>query len=120
MPMHPAVVLGSRLNVDDAMSDHDLRLEYQGETLLARSVRAGLVAVLAAAAGVVTCSSEAQAQPAAFPKVYMTTVVTQWSHWTPDTNDSSHAGTLYAASNYFYCRTTGQYYNNNGHGTWCG
>jgi hypothetical protein len=84
--------------------------------VLARSIRAGLVAVLVAAAGVVTCTSEAQAQPA-FAKVYMTTVVTQWSHWSPDTSNSSHAGTLYAANNYFYCYTTGEYYNNNGHGS---
>ncbi|MGW6486236.1 hypothetical protein [Streptomyces sp. NPDC055056] len=83
--------------------------------MLARSIRAGLVAVLVAAAGVVTSTSEAQ--PAAFSKVYMTTVVTQWSHWSPDTSNSSHAGTLYAASNYFYCYVTGEYYNNNGHGS---
>lgn len=51
-------------------------------------------------------------------KVYLTTSVTQWTHYQP--NLHSHAGTLYAGRNYFYCWTGGDWYQNNGHtsGAW--
>lgn len=48
-------------------------------------------------------------------KVYWTTVTNQWSHWTPDANTSSHAGTLNQGSNYFYCWTGGQVFIANSH-----
>ncbi|MDQ0688865.1 hypothetical protein QF032_007875 [Streptomyces achromogenes] len=78
------------------------------------SVRAGLTALLVAT-GVLAGASgaQAQAQPA-FAKTYLNTVVTQWTHWTPDAENSSHAGTLYAGRNYFYCWTVGQLYYANG------
>jgi hypothetical protein len=83
-----------------------------------RSVRAGLTALLVAA-GVLAGASGAQAQEqpqaqAAFAKTYLNTIVTQWTHWTPDVANSSHAGTLYAGRNYFYCWTIGQAYAANG------
>ncbi|MEV0977795.1 hypothetical protein [Streptomyces sp. NPDC049915] len=59
-------------------------------------------------------SGTAHAAPAAYPKVYLHTTVTQWTHWTPDANNSSHAGTLYAGSNYFYCHVQGALYSVNG------
>ncbi|MFK8911750.1 hypothetical protein [Streptomyces sp. YS-3] len=85
-----------------------------------RSVRAA--GCLAAALGVLAVGSTltpAQAAPArAQAKVYLTTSVTQWSHYQP--NLHSHAGTLYAGRNYFYCWTAGDWYSNNGHisGAW--
>ncbi|MER5747337.1 hypothetical protein ABT097_29205 [Streptomyces sp. NPDC002225] len=35
--------------------------------------------------------------------------------WTPDSRDSSHAGTLYAGTNYVYCFTNGENYTDKGH-----
>ncbi|WP_413754921.1 hypothetical protein [Streptomyces sp. MMBL 11-3] len=41
--------------------------------------------------------------------------IDQWTHWTPDPYNSSHAGTLYAGRSYFYCYIdTGVPYTNNG------
>jgi hypothetical protein len=54
------------------------------------------------------------AKATAYPKVYLNTVVNQWTHWTPDWYDSTHAGWLYAGSNYFYCIKEGVYYSDNG------
>ncbi|MGI5413901.1 hypothetical protein ACQEV9_44760 [Streptomyces chartreusis] len=54
------------------------------------------------------------AKAAAYPKVYLNTVINQWTHWTPDWYDSTHAGWLYAGSNYFYCIKEGVYYSDNG------
>ena len=48
------------------------------------------------------------------PPVYLTTVVSQWTHWTPDADASTHTGTLFAGCNYFYCWTEGQLYSDNG------
>ncbi|MFF2996638.1 hypothetical protein ACFVTC_19045 [Streptomyces sp. NPDC057950] len=42
----------------------------------------------------------------------MWTTITQWTHWTPDPRNDSHAGTLYAGRNYFYCWAKGQLYHN--------
>ncbi|MFG1664937.1 hypothetical protein [Streptomyces sp. Y7] len=64
------------------------------------------------AASVQTLTGSAKA--AAYPKVYLNTVVNQWTHWTPDWYDSTHAGWLYAGSNYFYCIKEGVYYTDNG------
>lgn len=36
--------------------------------------------------------------------VHLNTVVDQWSHWTPDRHNESHAGTWYAGQSYFYCQ----------------
>ncbi|MFE1924259.1 hypothetical protein ACFW91_17045 [Streptomyces asoensis] len=58
--------------------------------------------------------SATAAKAAAYPKVYLNTVVNQWTHWTPDYYDSTHAGWLYAGSNYFYCLKEGVYYTDNG------
>ncbi|MEV8455457.1 hypothetical protein AB0467_34540 [Streptomyces sp. NPDC052095] len=43
-----------------------------------------------------------------------------WSHWTPDSKDSSHAGTLNAGRNYVYCWQEGETYTDKGHtsGNW--
>jgi hypothetical protein len=46
---------------------------------------------------------------------YLITVVDQWTHWTPDASVSSHAGTLNAGNNYFYCwYQPGERYSDNG------
>ncbi|WP_051831037.1 caspase family protein [Streptomyces violens] len=45
------------------------------------------------------------------------TVVTQWTHFTPDADEASHAGSLNAGRNYFYCKKEGEPYQNNGHST---
>lgn len=84
------------------------RLQRSLSVLLAAT---GLVAGLATA-------GLAQAAPAARAKFYLTTSVSQWTHYQP--NLHSHAGTLYAGRNYFYCWTAGDWYQNNGHisGSW--
>lgn len=88
------------------------------------TLRNGLLAVLAAVGLLTGATQAASAQPGsdtatAAPQsaslVYMNTVVSQWSHFTPDWHDSSHAGTLYAGSNYFFCYTYGLTYTGNGH-----
>jgi hypothetical protein len=68
---------------------------------------------LLAALGVATTGT-AHAAPQAYPKAYLHTTVTQWTHWTPDANTSSHAGTLYAGTNYNYCHIQGATYGVNG------
>ncbi|MFJ9138704.1 hypothetical protein OG458_41215 [Streptomyces sp. NBC_01281] len=47
-------------------------------------------------------------------RVYLTTVIDQWTHYTPDSRTSSHAGTLFRGTSYFYCYTAGEVYTNNG------
>ncbi|MFJ3762159.1 hypothetical protein [Streptomyces sp. NPDC090080] len=88
-----------------------------------RTLRNGLLAALAAvgmltgtaqAASAQSGSGTASAAPQSASRVYMTTVVSQWTHWTPDWHDSSHAGTLYAGSNYFLCYTYGLTYSDLG------
>ncbi|MFE9404055.1 hypothetical protein ACFYNY_20075 [Streptomyces sp. NPDC006530] len=84
-------------------------------------IRRGVVGLLATAGliGGLAAAGPAQAAPAqARAKVYLTTSVTQWTHYQP--NLHSHAGTLYAGRNYFYCWTAGDWYQNNGHvsGAW--
>ncbi|MEU3838721.1 hypothetical protein AB0E88_01575 [Streptomyces sp. NPDC028635] len=83
-------------------------------------LRNSVIGVLAATGLVgIACTSPAQAASAqARSKVYLTTSVTQWTHYQP--NLHSHAGTLYAGRNYFYCWTAGDWYSNNGHvsGAW--
>ncbi|MGW5655599.1 hypothetical protein [Streptomyces humi] len=89
-----------------------------------RTIRSGLLAVLATA-GLLAGASEAaayQPEPAApaavgqaASLVYLNTVVDQWSHWTPDWHNESHAGTLYAGQSYFFCYTYGLTYSGNGH-----
>ncbi|UXX97389.1 hypothetical protein N7U49_47120 [Streptomyces sp. AD2-2] len=89
-----------------------------------RTLRNGLLAALAAvglltgatqAASAQSASGTTAAAPQSASLVYMTTLVSQWSHWTPDWHDSSHAGTLYAGSSYFFCYTYGLTYTGNGH-----
>ncbi|MFG2576323.1 hypothetical protein [Streptomyces sp. NPDC048481] len=58
---------------------------------------------------------EPQASLAGLKKVWLSTVVTQWTHFAPEPSTHSHAGTLYIGSNYFYCWTEGAQYANNGH-----
>ncbi len=61
-------------------------------------------------------TTAAAAQPAgALAADYLTTVIDQWTHYTPDWYTSSHAGTLYAGTSYFFCWTKGVRYSNNGH-----
>ncbi|MEW1773537.1 hypothetical protein [Streptomyces sp. NPDC086777] len=88
-----------------------------------RTLRNGLLAALAAVGMLTVTAQAASAQPssgttAAAPQsaslVYMTTLVSQWTHWTPDWHDSSHAGTLYAGSSYFFCYTYGLTYSDLG------
>ena len=95
-----------------------------------RSFQSGLLALLATAgllagvseagaaqlsAGVESASPRASTS-AAYPKYYLNTVVTQWTHYAPDYLNSSHVGTLYAGRSYFYCYTYSSYtYTNNGH-----
>ncbi|MFE7592101.1 hypothetical protein ACFU6K_22105 [Kitasatospora sp. NPDC057512] len=55
-------------------------------------------------------AAAAPAPAPAYTKQNLTTILSQWTHWTPDANDSSHAGTLNAGVNYFYCWTNGQSY----------
>ncbi|MCB5908456.1 hypothetical protein [Streptomyces pinistramenti] len=59
------------------------------------------------------------AQAAASSKVYFNTARTQWTHYTPDAQSSSHAGTLNGGRNYFYCYVEGGFYKNetNGRGS---
>ncbi|MFI1508182.1 hypothetical protein [Streptomyces sp. NPDC020597] len=89
-----------------------------------RTKRSGLLAVLATAGLLASASQAAASQPeSAAPAaarqaaslVYLNTVVDQWSHWTPDWHNESHAGTLYAGRSYFYCYTYGVTYTGNGH-----
>ncbi|MFJ8802863.1 MULTISPECIES: hypothetical protein [unclassified Streptomyces] len=81
---------------------------------------AGLLAG-ASGATAVPAPSEAKiasshpASPNDFRKHYFNTVIDQWSHWTPNTRTDTHAGTLRAGTNYFYCWTFAQTYANNGH-----
>ncbi|SDM64728.1 hypothetical protein [Actinacidiphila guanduensis] len=68
---------------------------------------------LLAAAGLAGAGTAAAA-PAEHVPAYLHTTVTQWTHWTPDPYTSTHAGTLYAGLNYFYCWTFGEEYAANG------
>ncbi|MEH0447690.1 MULTISPECIES: hypothetical protein [unclassified Streptomyces] len=89
-----------------------------------RTNRSGLLALLATAGLLAGASQAAASQPeSAAPAaarqaaslVYLNTVVDQWSHWTPDWHNESHAGTLYAGRSYFYCYTYSVTYTGNGH-----
>ncbi|MFF1544748.1 hypothetical protein [Streptomyces sp. NPDC058291] len=74
-----------------------------------------------ATAGLLVTASQAVAAPqapqapASASTYNFTTVIDQWTHYSPDANTSSHAGTLYAGTSYFYCWTYGAWYSNNGH-----
>lgn len=86
-------------------------------------LRSALLAALATPGLLIGATKAVAAQPdsvaqtataqAAAP-VYMTTEVTQWTHYTPDWHNESHAGTLYAGRNYFYCFTYSVTYTGNG------
>lgn len=95
----------------------------------ARSLRSGLFALVAATAVIAggsqavaaepgsqtrAVSSHAPAPASALARVYLTTVIDQWTHYTPDSRTSSHAGTLFRGTSYFYCYTAGEVYTNNG------
>ncbi|MFF1546617.1 hypothetical protein [Streptomyces sp. NPDC058291] len=101
----------------------------RGRHLRARSLRSGFLALVAATAVLAggsqavaaqplsqakTVSSHAPAPATALARVYLTTVIDQWTHYTPDSRTSSHAGTLYRGLSYFYCYTAGELYSNNG------
>ncbi|MEU1286653.1 hypothetical protein [Kitasatospora sp. NPDC005856] len=89
---------------------------------LITSAAKGVATTVAAAALVLTTTAGAGAaatadiiaktttasSPLAF--AYMNMVYDQWSHKTPDANDSSHVGWLYKGRSYFYCWTRGQDY----------
>ncbi|MDH6502452.1 hypothetical protein [Streptomyces sp. SAI-149] len=88
-----------------------------------RSLRNGLLAALAAVGLLTGATQAASAQstsgttavaPQSASLVYMTTIRTQWTHWTPDWHDESHAGTLYAGTSYFFCYTYGLTYSDLG------
>ncbi|MER5449291.1 hypothetical protein ABT065_27245 [Streptomyces sp. NPDC002764] len=53
--------------------------------------------------------------PASASAFNFTTVIDQWTHWSPDPYYSTHAGTLYKGTSYFYCWDYGVQYSNNGH-----
>ncbi|MGY6026587.1 hypothetical protein [Streptomyces spinosirectus] len=89
-----------------------------------RTLRSGLLAVLAAAGLLAGASQAVATQPDSPAKAaplqsaglrYYNTVIDQWTHYSPDWQTSSHAGTLYAGSNYFYCFTYSVTYTGNGH-----
>ncbi|MFJ6016976.1 hypothetical protein [Streptomyces sp. NPDC092952] len=99
---------------------------------LKRSATAVLTAALLGGAGLAVTAAPAHAvqspavstsapsSPAAQPtlqrtKYYVNFAYSSWSHWTPDSRDSSHAGTLYAGRNYVYCFTNGENYTDKGH-----
>ncbi|MEU2427314.1 hypothetical protein ABZ619_41025 [Streptomyces sp. NPDC007851] len=85
-----------------------------------RPFTSAVLAVLATA-GLLATGSQAVAAPkaphtpASASTYNLTTVIDQWTHWTPDPYTSSHAGTLYAGTSYFYCWVHGTWYSNNGH-----
>ncbi|MEU0051965.1 hypothetical protein ABZ299_23425 [Streptomyces sp. NPDC006184] len=85
-----------------------------------RSLKAAMLAVLATA-GLLATTSQAMAAPqvsrtpASASTYNLTTVIDQWTHWSPDANTSSHAGWLYKGTSYFYCWGYGAMYTNNGH-----
>lgn len=95
----------------------------------ARSLRSGFFALVAATAVIAggsqavaaesgsqakAVSSHVSAPASALARVYLTTVIDQWTHYTPDSKTSSHAGTLFRGTSYFYCYTAGEVYTNNG------
>ncbi|WP_371788555.1 hypothetical protein OG404_21395 [Streptomyces griseoaurantiacus] len=71
--------------------------------ILAAVLAAAPLAGAAHAAPAHTGTARTAAGPQSASAVYMNTVVDQWTHWTPDWHDSSHAGTLFAGRNYFFC-----------------
>ncbi|WP_328825847.1 hypothetical protein OHT77_00420 [Streptomyces sp. NBC_00252] len=85
-----------------------------------RSFTSAMLAVLATA-GLLATGSQAVAAPqaprtpASASTYNLTTVIDQWTHWSPDPYTSTHAGTLYAGTSYFYCWVHGAWYSNNGH-----
>ncbi|MEU2674957.1 hypothetical protein ABZ622_40315 [Streptomyces sp. NPDC007164] len=82
--------------------------------ILRKSTTAIAAAALLAGVGLAGSASAAPAQTAYPPYTGMPfwrhTIASQWTHWTPDANTSSHAGQLYAGDNYFYCWGYGQFY----------
>ncbi|MET7451670.1 hypothetical protein ABZT03_07200 [Streptomyces sp. NPDC005574] len=61
-----------------------------------------------------TVSAHGDTLAGALDRVSLTTVIDQWTHYTPDSKTSSHAGTLYRGTGYFSCYTAGEVYTNNG------
>lgn len=101
------------------MTDSHGRTDMRIKRGPGRTVR---TAAAAAAAGALLAgfglagAGQAAAAPAtaAHTPVYLHTTVDQWTHWTPDAYTSTHAGTLYAGLNYFYCWTFGEQYTAHG------
>ncbi|MEV6844631.1 hypothetical protein [Actinoplanes sp. NPDC051411] len=89
------------------------------------TARRALIGLLAAAGLLVGTASSAHAQEsgptatkaatsAQYAKHYFDTVVSQWTHWSPNALNSTHAGNLWVGTNYFYCQTPGATYAHNG------
>ncbi|UXX97412.1 hypothetical protein N7U49_47290 [Streptomyces sp. AD2-2] len=82
---------------------------------LAAVAAAGAMAAIGITGSAAAAPAKAQTHSAAtasFTKEYLYTTRDQWTHWTPDAQTSSHAGTLYQAVNYFYCWVEGAWYSN--------
>jgi hypothetical protein len=89
------------------------------------TARRALIGLLAAAGLLVGTAGSAHAQasgPTAtkaaastqYAKRYFDTVVSQWTHWSPNALNSTHAGNLWVGTNYFYCQIVGATYAHNG------
>jgi hypothetical protein len=87
------------------------------------TARRALIGLLATAGLLVGTAGSAHAQAsgptatkasAQYTKYYYDTVVSQWTHWSPDALNSTHAGNLWVGTNYFYCFKFGATYRNNG------
>lgn len=103
---------------------------------LKRSAVAVLSAAVLGGAGLAITAAPAHAAqesavPMSVPSLSVPSVATEdvtwldfkyssWSHWTRDSKDSSHTGTLNAGSNYVYCWAEGETYTDKGHtsGNW--
>ncbi|MEU8541576.1 hypothetical protein AB0C52_16590 [Streptomyces sp. NPDC048717] len=71
---------------------------------------------LAATAATAAPAQAAQDSGASTQAVYwLNFKYSSWSHWTPDSKTSSHAGTLNAGWNYVYCWKSGENYTDKGH-----
>ncbi|MEW2301489.1 hypothetical protein AB0958_16160 [Streptomyces sp. NPDC006655] len=88
-----------------------MRPRFLTSAMLAALATAGLMV----AAPQALAAPQVPHSPASASTYNLTTVIDQWTHWSPDANTSSHAGTLYRGTSYFYCWTYGATYSNNGH-----
>lgn len=87
---------------------------------LAAVAAAGAMTAIGITGSATATPVKAQTPPtaaASFEKEYFYTTQDQWTHWTPDAQTSSHAGTLYKGVNYFYCYVEGAWYSNGSYGS---